>query len=120
MKFSRSVIPASHVSSLVWQGDTLVDWVHGGRVFHLDGTCQEPRIHWAFLFDAACATPDGRFAVIYQRCGTKALLLRGTKRLRELNRSFYHAHVYEYPICIWQARDGPGTHRPLPGTLQPD
>lgn len=106
MKFSRSVIPASNVSSLVWQGDTLVDWVHGGRTFHLDGTCYDSRIHWAFPFDAACATADGRFAVIYQRCGTKALLLRGTKCLRELNRSFYQAHVYEYPVCIWQAPDG--------------
>ncbi len=82
-----------------------MDWVSGGRVFHLDGTCRDPRINWAFPFDAACATPDGRFAVTYQRCGTKALLLSGTKCLRELNRSFYQAHVYEYPICIWQAPD---------------
>ena len=82
-----------------------MDWVSGGRVFHLDGTCRDPRINWAFPFDAVCATPDGRFAVIYQRCGTKALLLSGTKCLRELNRSFYQAHAYEYPICIWQAPD---------------
>ena len=106
VNFSRTIIPASNVSSLVWQGDKLVDWVHGGKTFHLDGTRQDARINWAFPFDAACATPDGRFAVIYQRCGTKALLLRGTKCLRELNRSFYQAHVYEYPICIWQSPDG--------------
>ncbi len=105
MKYSRSVIPASKVPSLVWQGDALVDWVSGGRTFHLDGTCRDPRINWAFPFDAACSTPDGRFAVIYQRCGTKALLLSGTECLRELNRSFYQAHVYEYPIWIWQAPD---------------
>ncbi len=106
MKFSRSVIRASNVASLVWQGDTLVDWVRGGQTFCLDGACHDPRVNWAFPFDAACATSDGKFAVIYQRCGTKALLLRGTECLRELNRSFYQAHVYEYPICIWQAPDG--------------
>ena len=106
MKFSRSVIPVSNVSSLVWQGDALVDWVHGGRTFHLDGSVHNPLTHWAYTFDAACATSDGRFAVIYQRCGTKALVLRGNKCVRELNRSFYQAHVYEYPICIWQAAGG--------------
>jgi hypothetical protein len=106
MKFSRSVIPASRVRSLVWHGDVLTDWVNGGWIFRLDGTCQDPCINWAFPFDAACATPDGRFAVIYQRCGTKALVLSGTKCLRELNRSFYQAHVYEYPIAIWQDPNG--------------
>jgi len=75
-------------------------------VFYLDGRCEDPRIRWAFPFDAVKATADGRFAVIYQRLGTKALLLHEGKFLRELNRSFYHADVYEYPICIWQALDG--------------
>ena len=105
MKFSRSVIPALNIRSLVWQGDALVDWVSGGRTFHLDGTFCDSRINWAFPFDAACATSDGRFAVIYQRCGTKALLLSGSECLRELNRSFYQAHAYEYPMWIWQAPD---------------
>lgn len=75
-------------------------------MFHLDGSCEDPRVHWAYPFDAACATADGRYAVIYQRLGTKALLLRDGRVLRELNRSFYHAHVYEYPVCIWQTLDG--------------
>src|SRR5512142_2915226 len=103
MKFSRTVIPATNVVSLTWCGDSLVDWVCGGTVFYLDGTRKEANVRWAFPFDAACATKDGHFAVIYQRLGTKALLLRDGKFLRELNRSFYHAHVYEYPVCIWQS-----------------
>jgi len=107
MKFSRITIPATNVVSLTWYGDTLVDWVRGGARFHLhDGTCEESRVSWAFPFDMACATKDGRFAVIYQRLGTKALLLRDGKLLRELNRSYYHAHVYEYPVCLWRASDG--------------
>jgi hypothetical protein len=106
MKISRQVIPAAHVASLAWRGESLVDWVGGGKVFHLNGKSEDPHVGWAYPFNAVQATPDGRFAVIYQRQGTKALLLREGKLLRELNRSFYHAHVYEYPVCIWRAQDG--------------
>lgn len=106
MQATRLVIPAASVASLAWCGDKLVDWVGGGKVFRLDGNCEDPRVNWAFPFDAVCATPDGRYAIIYQRLGTKALLLREGECLRQLNRSFYHAHTYEYPICIWQAPDG--------------
>ncbi len=103
-KISRREIPA-RVASLAWQGDALVDWVGGGKVFYPDGTVEDPRVGWAYPFDASCATADGRFAIIYQRRGTKALLLRDGKLQRELNRSFYHADVYDYPICIWPAPD---------------
>jgi hypothetical protein len=68
-------------------------------VFHLDGAVEKAKVRWAFPFDAAQSTPDGRIAVIYQRRGTKGLVLRGERVLRELNRSFYHADAYEYPIC---------------------
>lgn len=106
MKFSRTVIPASGVASLTWCGDVLIDWVRGGTVFYLDGTHKRASVNWAFPFDSASATKDGHFAVIYQRLGTKALLLRDGKLLRELNRSFYQASVYDYPICLWQTQNG--------------
>jgi hypothetical protein len=109
MRFSKTIIPAKNVCSLNWCGDTLIDWVGGGAAFHLDGRQSRSLVNWAFPFDSAQSTGDGRFVVIYQRLGTKALLLREGKLLRELNRSFYHAHIYEYPICIWQNADG----RPL-------
>jgi hypothetical protein len=106
MNFSRVVIPARDVISLAWCGDTLVDWTHGGAVFHLDGRHEPSHISWGYRFDAACAISDGRFAVIYEKCGTKALLLRDGKLLRELNRSYYQAEVYEYPVYLWQAANG--------------
>jgi hypothetical protein len=102
MNFSRVFIPTGNVGSLVWRGDTLVDWVCGGTVFHLDGTFQKSSVAWGFPFETACATPDGRFVVVYERAGTMALLLRDGEILRELNRSYYHAKAYEYPICIWR------------------
>ena len=106
MKSTRLDIPATGIDSLTWCGDTLVDGVGGGRVFFLDGRCEDPHVAWAFPFDAAQATEDGRFAVVYQRGGTKALLLHDGEILRELNRSYYCAHAYEYPICLWQRADG--------------
>ena len=107
MKFSRTLIPATKVGSLTWRGDALVDWVGGIQVFHLDGRQEKSRLHrGGFEFDAATATSDGRYVVIYKRLGTKALLLRDGEILRELNRSYYFAEVYEYPACIWNALDG--------------
>ena len=105
-KIARTEIPAKHVVTLTWHGDALVDWAAGGSVYHLDGRFERSSFYFPFPFDAACATPDGRYAIVYQRCGTKALLMRDRKQLRELNRSYYHATVYEYPVCIWRTEDG--------------
>ena len=44
--------------------------------------------------------------MIYEKLGTKGLVLQSGKVVRELNRSFYHAHVYEYPIAIWRSANG--------------
>ena len=106
MRFSQTTIPAQGVLSLTWYGDMLVDWVNGGAVYHLDGRCEPAHVSWAFPFDMVRATTDHEFVVICRRLGTKALLLHNGKILRELNRSFYHAHVYEYPICIWKTSEG--------------
>ncbi|MBA3936232.1 MAG: hypothetical protein H0X38_02135 [Planctomycetes bacterium] len=86
--------------SLSWEGDVLVDWVGGGARYGLDGTSQPSGVHYAFRFDRAITSPDARFQVIYEALGTKAIILERGKIVRELNRSFYHAHVYEYPIVF--------------------
>jgi hypothetical protein len=95
-------IDAPKVRSLCWSGDALVDWVGGGQVLYLDGTMERAHVNYAFRFDSAIASQDGEFAVIYERLGTKGLALRNGKIIREINRSFYHAHVYEYPIAIFR------------------
>lgn len=102
--YSETIIEAAGVRSLVWVEDRLVDWVAGGTVYQLDGSKLTARVNFAYPFDAVVATPDGEYAVIYTRFGTKGLLLRDGKVLRELNRSFYHATAYEYPICLVSAQ----------------
>lgn len=97
---------APEVRSLCWRGDELVDWVGGGRSFLLDGTERRAPVRYAYRFDAATASPDGRYAVIYERFGTKALLLDNGEIVREFNRSFYCANAYEYPVALFNDPTG--------------
>lgn len=105
---TRSFV-AKGIRSLCWRGDELVDWVGGGRRFALDGAEHRATVYYAYRFDAATASPDGRFAVIYESRGTKGLLLEDGKITRELNRSYYCADAYEYPVALFNDANG----RPL-------
>src|SRR5262252_2931277 len=105
--FTETVLECPEVQTLAWQGDVLVDWAGGHRRIHLDGTIERGSyIPLGPRFDAAIAAPDGRHVVIYQRLGTKALLMRDAKLVRELNRSYYFADTYEYPIGFVSLLDG--------------
>ena len=107
MKSERIFLPTQvPVESLCWSGDSLIDWVSGGIQYHLDGRIDDPCVRFAYRFDSAVMSPDGRYAVLYEALGTKGLLLREGKILRELNRSFYHANTYEYPIALYTFPSG--------------
>jgi hypothetical protein len=108
LSFTRTDLPTAgrRVRSLVWRGDELVDWVAGGHAYLLDGARRDRHVSYSYRFDAATTSPSGRYAVIYERLGTKGLLLRDGDIVRELNRSFYHADVYEYPVCLLALPDG--------------
>ena len=107
--FRRSHFSASGVRSLSWRGDELVDWVGGGRTFTVVGAERRAIVNFGYRFDAATASPDGRCVVIYERLGTKGLLLWDGKIVRELDRSYYHADAYEFPVALFNGPDG----RPL-------
>jgi hypothetical protein len=94
-------IDAPRVRSLVWHGDDLVDWVSGGQRYQRDGTKVERWVQFSYSFDAALVSPSGEYQLIYTRRGTKGLLLRKGAPIRELNRSFYHAEDYEYPVTLF-------------------
>jgi hypothetical protein len=104
--FTQSSFNATGIRSLCWRGDQLIDWVGGGRAFASDGTERPARVSYAYRFDAATAWPDGRFAVIYERLGTKGLLLHDGRIVRELDRSFYHAGAYECPVALFNDPEG--------------
>ncbi|MFN7976306.1 MAG: hypothetical protein U0166_28895 [Acidobacteriota bacterium] len=85
--------------TLVWRGDTLVDLAGGHQTYDL---VREQ--HWnlytsyGLSFDGAVGDAGGHFAVIYQRLGTKGIVIRGDRMIREIDRSFYCADAYEFPV----------------------
>jgi hypothetical protein len=101
------LIPVQNMpKSLVWDDGCLVDWVAGGTRFHRDGRIEQPSVRYAYCFDAAVATPSGNFSVVYTQLGTKGLVLERGKVLREINRSYYQANRYDYPIALFCLPDG--------------
>jgi hypothetical protein len=103
----RSIkIPAKGVRSLAWYGDQLMDWVGGGVCYSLDGESSQPGVYYAYVFDAAATSPSGKYQVIYTRLGTKGLVLRRGEIVREINRSYYFANTYEYPVVLFSGAAG--------------
>jgi hypothetical protein len=101
MDFQRQLLKTpGAVASLCWSGDALVDPVGGQVRYHLDGTVTDPHVRFAYRFDRAVMSPDGRYSVLYESLGTTGLLLEGTRVVRQLTRDFYQAHVYDYPVAL--------------------
>src|SRR5690349_4885697 len=89
---TRIEIDAKAVKALAWNGDELIDLACGGTRYRLDGTRGKVRINYGSLFDACAISPSGQYAVLYQRLGTKAIILGPDGYLvREINRSYYCA-----------------------------
>lgn len=105
---TRIELEASYLRSLSWRGETLIDSLGGGIVYHLDGRVDRGSIlrGYAYPFDSVVSCD--RFAVLYQSLGTKGLLidLDAQSDVRELNRSYYHATDYDYPITLFRLPDG--------------
>ncbi|RKH29930.1 hypothetical protein D7Y13_19160 [Corallococcus praedator] len=101
MDFQRQTLKTRcAVTSLCWSGEALVDPVGGGVRYHLDGTCFDPHVNFAYRFDRAVVSPDGRYSVLYESLGTTGLLLEGTRVMRQLQRDFYQANVFDYPVAL--------------------
>lgn len=102
------VLTRDVVRSLHWDGDNLIDWVNGD-IHYLDGVTPQKTYdsykHYS-RFDAAVVSPSGRFKVIYEKLDTKGLIMDGKEIVREINRSYYQADVYEYPVVLFQIPDG--------------
>ena len=92
--------PISKPRSLCWIGNELIDWAGGYTRHCLDGTVHGARVRIAFSFDCASSSNCGTYVVVFQRLGTKGILLRNGTIVREINRSHYHAEAYEYPIAF--------------------
>lgn len=106
IKVVETRIHATGVLSLLWDGDSLVDWVAGGRRYLPDGKIKDSSVYYAYAFDAAAALSGSDYVVLYAKSATKGLILHNGKVVREINRSFYQADVYEYPIVLFRLASG--------------
>ena len=104
--FTEHRIDAPYVRSLVWDGDELVDWIGGGTRWTLQGGFTDSNMRYAFSFDMAVTLPGSGYSVVYKRLGTKALLLKDGHVVRDIDRSYYHAEDYEYPIALFRLPSG--------------
>lgn len=89
------------VGSLCWENDHLIDHANLMTRYFVDGEIGPALVSYGYRFDNAVCTSDGVYAALYEKFGTKAVLLRGGKIIREVERSFFYADVYEYPISIF-------------------
>jgi hypothetical protein len=104
------------LKSLAWCGDDLVDWLGGQRV-SLSGEVQRFGVGSTYRFDAAVG--HGDLGVTFETLGTKGRIARwngvlptpgwvplGIDELREIDRSYYCADAYAYPVCVFTLPDG--------------
>ncbi|MFE2098045.1 hypothetical protein [Streptomyces sp. PTD9-10] len=91
--------------SLVWQGDSLVDLV-GGRVWNPADGEHRTVTGYGPAFDRSVVSSSGRHSVVYAERGTRALLVQGSRVVRELTRSPYHAEDFDYPVALGVLPDG--------------
>ncbi|QEC78662.1 hypothetical protein [Mucilaginibacter ginsenosidivorax] len=97
---TRTTLTAGRLNTISWLNDNIVDWAAGGNHYSIDGSTKESNSYYAFNFDGSINTTDGQYAFIYQKLGTKGLLLKNGELLREINRSYYFAEAYEYPAAF--------------------
>lgn len=95
------VATAREVSTLLWHGDELVDVTTRLRV-RADGSVSDVTMVMGFPFNRAVGMRHRgvHWAVAYANRGTKAILMRDGSIVREMNRSYYFAHTYDYPVAL--------------------
>jgi hypothetical protein len=104
---NRQTIETNSIATMSWLDEGIVDWAFTGQYYLLNGEQKQiGRYGFAFSFDRCLTSQDGRYAFIYKNLGTKGLLLKNGEIIREINRSYYQAEVYEYPAAFYTSEDG--------------
>lgn len=110
---TSKIVQCPDVSALAWDNGSLID-VPSGRTIQSDGTVSSRAFLTPYPFDRALCTRSGDtlWALAYANRGTKAVLYRNWQVYRELNRSYYFADTYDYPIAFSNRSTGCVVHCP--------
>ncbi|WP_293309529.1 hypothetical protein, partial [Pedobacter sp. UBA5917] len=82
----RKSIKTNTLKTICWVGHSIVDWASAGMCYHPDGKTDQLCPYTYSFGDSAITSADGQYAFIYQKLGTKGLLLKNGEILREINR----------------------------------
>ena len=100
-KMKRTTIKTNYLQTIDWFEDTIVDWNSAGTQYLENGEIKQlQKYHFGFACDGSITSENGEYVLIYQKLGTKGLLLKNGGLLREINRSYYQSSVYEFPATF--------------------
>lgn len=87
--------------TLNWLDDKIIDWSRAGESYAITGERKQlGKYHIGYKFDNSICSTNGRYVFLFERLGTKGILLKDGNIMREINRSYYMAEVYEYPAIF--------------------
>jgi hypothetical protein len=94
----RQTITANYLQTICWEDDVIADWGSGYK-YWLTGN--QKQLGYSYkLGDSAIQSANGVYVFIYQKFGTKGLLLKNGALIKEINRPYYCADVYEFPAAF--------------------
>lgn len=94
-------------SSLDWVGNRLIDWTGAGTLYDPENEGNSfNKYSFGSRFDGVKSIANGKYVILFERLGTKGLILKEGNLIREINRSYYHSGSYEYPLAIFENRHG--------------
>jgi len=99
------------IGALAWLGHQLVD-VAQNHLLYAIGNQVQPHsqgplpYRYGNRFTGLAQLNGTEWMVLYERLGTKGLVLHNGQLVREINRSYYHSLAYEYPATVCAGSDG--------------
>lgn len=101
-RMHRTTIKTNYLKTIDWFDNKIVDWNSAGTQYQVDGeTIQLQKYHFGFECDGSITSENGEYVLIFQKLGTKGLLLKNGELIREINRSYYQSSVYEFPAAFF-------------------
>jgi hypothetical protein len=97
----RYTIKTNYLKTIDWLNGRIIDWCSAGEEYSLDGQKQQRAKYHYGSFNSSITSRDGQYAFVYKRLGTKGLLLKNGEILREINRTYNCAEVYEFPAAFF-------------------
>jgi hypothetical protein len=98
---NRTTIITNYLQTIDWFDNCVVDWNSAGTLYFANGESRKlQKYHFGFSCDASITSENGVYVLIYQKLGSKGLLLKDGELLRGINRSYYQSSVYEFPATF--------------------